>query len=231
MSHIVIVDDDADLTRMIRSFLERHDFSVDVIRTGEGACEKILQINPDLLILDLMLPGVNGMEICRQVRPDFHQPILMLTALADDIDQIAGLNQGADDYLPKPLKPDLLLARINALLRRPDGGAAPAEQRSELCCGALTIDPKRRLAQWSGEPLALGVREFDLLHYLALHCGEVLTRDRLYQAVFQSQYNGLDRGLDVSISRLRNKIPNGGKWIKTLRGQGYILVPGDDGPK
>ncbi|CAA0105327.1 Transcriptional regulatory protein WalR [BD1-7 clade bacterium] len=224
-AHIVIVDDDIDLTNMIRRFLERHDFSVEVIRTGEGASERIQRIQPDLLILDLMLPGVSGMEICANLRPQFDGPIVMLTALADDVDQIAGLNQGADDYLPKPLKPELLLARIQALLRRHRPSSPPAANASQAYhLPPLSIDPPLQSVTWHGEPLPLSGREYDLLFFLAQHAGQVLARDRLYQAIFQTHYDGIDRSLDVLMSRLRRKVPDGENYIRTIRGQGYLLA-------
>lgn len=225
--HIVIVDDDVDLTQMMRRFLERQGFSVDILHSGEAALERIQRIQPDLLVLDLMLPGMDGMTICRHLRPAFTQPILMLTALADDADQIRGLNQGADDYLPKPVKPNVLLARIHALLRRHrhDRQKDDAIEDTSHQCGALRIDLARRSVFYHDQCLSLSTREFDLLHYLCRHPGKVLSRDRLYQAMFQCPYDGVDRALDVLISRLRKRLPTTAGNIQTLRGQGYIFTP------
>ncbi|MBT4520679.1 MAG: response regulator transcription factor [Halieaceae bacterium] len=221
--HIVLVDDDADLTRMVGRFLERQGFSVDILRTGEGAGEKILRINPDLVILDLMLPGVSGMAICRSLRPNYGGPVLMLTALGEDADQIAGLNQGADDYLPKPVKPELLLAHIQALLRR---HSAPEEEsaRDNIQRQSLLLEPSQHRASWDGTELQLSAREFNLLCYMARHCGEILSRDRLYRAIYERDYDGQDRSLDLMMSRLRRKVPYGERSIRTLRGQGYLLA-------
>ncbi len=224
--HIVLVDDDVDLTRMMGRFLERNNFSISILRSGEGACERILRINPDLVILDLMLPGMSGMEICRRLRPLYNGPILMLTALSDDIDHIAGLNQGADDYLPKPVKPELLLARVLAQLRRGTRVNPKSSSDANVSCAGLEIIPAKHRATWQEAPLDLSAKEFDLLYFLACHCGEVLSRDRLYLALYQTNFDGSDRSLDLLVSRLRKKLPHGNKMIRTLRGQGYILTLG-----
>lgn len=223
-AHLLLVEDDADLARMVSRFLQRQGFSVEVLRSGEGAADRILRINPDLLILDLMLPGVSGLDICAQVRPHFAGQILMLTALSEDVDQIAGLNRGADDYLAKPVKPDLLLARVQALLRRAE--RYQPQPTDTLKCGKLTITTANQAASYDGKQVELGSGEFELLLYLARHRGEVLSRDRLYQAVYQTQYDGQDRSLDLMVSRLRRKFAHAGDLIRTVRGKGYLLAEG-----
>ena len=182
---------------------------------------------PRLVILDLMLPGLDGLTVCRELRKTFSGPILMLTAKNTDMDEVVGLTSGADDYVAKPADPMVLLARIHALLRRAESRAAESVAQ-ELVCGALRLRRTSRQV-WLGErPVALSTKEFALLALLMDEAGTVLSRDDLYQRTRGIEYDGLDRSIDVLVSRLRRKLgdtPTQPEKIKTVWGQGYLLVP------
>ena len=225
--HILIVDDDEDLVEMIRSFLTSNGFTVKVIGDGKTAVDMILAAPPRLILLDLMLPGIDGLSICRQVRQQYAGPILMMTALADDIDEVTGLEIGADDYLAKPVRPRVLLARIRALLRRtePDTGNHVTTRSIEV--GQLRIDRSTREVKNNGVQINLTAAEFELLWLLALEQGHVVSREQLHDNTQHTAYDGLDRTIDLRISRLRRKIgddPKQPEIIKTIRGRGYLLV-------
>lgn len=223
--HILLIDDDQDLTRLITRYLSENGFSVDVLLSGEDAVEKILTIQPSLVLLDLMLPGEGGFSICRRIREYFDRPILMLTALADDIDQVAGLEMGADDYVTKPVNPRVLLSRIRVLLRlyqrKIDESSACEGSKNDEYSEPIVIDPTTREVFIGKELLDLTTLEFDLIYYFSLYEGVVLSRERLYQAIYKRRYDGLDRGLDLLVSRLRKKTQCN-RLIKTIRGQGYL---------
>ena len=222
--NIVLVEDDVDLANLIKERLEGEGFTVRHEVNGRAACDLIAEVSPDLVVLDIMLPGMDGFEVCRTVRPGYRGPILILTALDDDLDQVLGLELGADDFVVKPVKPRVLLARIRALLRRAQT-AAPDVPRATV--GALTVDATRREATLGDRAVDLTTVEFDLLWYLASRAGEVVSRQDLYRAIFNYDYDGLDRSVDVYISRLRQKLgddPAMPHYIKTVRGVGYLLV-------
>ena len=177
------------------------------------------------MILDLMLPGEDGLAICRRVRPNFAGPIMMLTAHTDDLDQVLGLEMGADDYVPKPVQPRVLLARMRALLRRADAPAPDGEMRLKF--ENLEIDNATREAWLSGERIDLTSAEFDLLWLLARNAGRVLTREEIFSDLRGIKYDGQDRSIDVRVSRIRPKIgddPNQPHRIKTVRSKGYLFV-------
>ena len=181
---------------------------------------------PDLVVLDIMLPGGDGFEVCRQVRPQYAGPILILTARDDNLDEILGLELGADDFVTKPVNPRLLLARIRALLRRSQRKNAPSKT-GKVSVGELTVDGSRREAEIDGSQVELTTIEFDLLSYLTSRAGEVVSRQEIYQALFRYDYDGLDRSVDVYISRLRQKLgdtPGAPHYIKTVRGVGYLMA-------
>ena len=225
--HIVLVEDDHQLAELIRDFLETYDFQVTTVADGLAAVDIILQLQPDLVILDVMLPGQSGMDVCRQVRTDYRGMILMQTALNDDIDQVMGLELGADDYVVKQVQPRLLLSRIRALLRRHERHSTEATANPhQIKLGSLLINTQLRQVLINNQPVKLTTSEFELLLLLAAHVGHVVSRDEIAQSIRGFEYDGLDRSIDRRISRLRRRLdddPNEPTLIKTVRGQGYQL--------
>ncbi len=230
---ILLVEDDQRLAELIRDYLQQQGFEVLIEGRGDTAPGRILNENPDLLILDLMLPGKDGLSVCQQVRSTYPGPILILTAREDDMDQVAGLELGADDYVKKPIEPRVLLARIRALFRRMEKSAGQQDSFSstlvpkDIHVGGLKICFSSRLALLEGEPVDLTTTEFDLLALLASHAGTVLDREQIFSAMRGIDYDGLDRSIDISISRLRKKLevdPAQPKRIKTIWRQGYLFV-------
>ncbi len=230
---ILLVEDDEKLANLVKDFLESNGFSVLIEMRGDQAAERIEREEPDILILDWMLPGMDGLAICRQVRNRFNKPILMLTARGDEVDEIVGLEVGVDDYLAKPVRPRLLLARIHALLRRFDpsdttGTTSMIDHDDKtIWLGNLSVDPKNRRVYINDREILLTTSEFDLLLYLARHSGELLERERIYQDVRGIEWDGLDRSIDLRIARLRKKLGDDArspKRIKSVRGTGYLMV-------
>ena len=226
--HILIVEDDQRLAELTREYLQGNGLNVSIEMDGAQAAARILQEQPDLVILDLMLPGEDGLSICRKVRGHYDGPILMLTARTDDMDQVLGLEMGADDYVCKPVRPRVLLARIRALVRRHDSSDAqvPSERR-RLQFGQLVVDNAMREA-WLGEQgIELTSAEFDLLWLLTSNAGRILSREEIFNALRGIEYDGQDRSIDVRISRIRPKIgddPMHPRLIKTVRSKGYLFV-------
>ncbi|MGB4074429.1 response regulator [Pseudomonas sp.] len=225
--HILIVEDDQRLAELTREYLQSNGLQVSIEMDGALAAARILQEQPDLVILDLMLPGEDGLSICRKVRGQYEGPILMLTARTDDMDQVLGLEMGADDYVCKPVRPRVLLARIRALLRRREGNEVAASERRRLQFGPLVIDSAMREA-WLGEQsIELTSAEFDLLWLLTANAGRILSREEIFNALRGIEYDGQDRSIDVRISRIRPKIgddPMHPRLIKTVRSKGYLFV-------
>ena len=230
---ILLVEDDQRLAELIRDYLQQQGFEVLIEGRGDTAPGRILKENPDLLILDLMLPGKDGLSVCQQVRSSYPGPILILTAREDDMDQVAGLELGADDYVKKPIEPRVLLARIRALFRRMEKGAGPHDPISStlmpknIHVGGLKICFSSRQASLNGQAVDLTTTEFDLLALLASHAGTVLDREQIFSAMRGIDYDGLDRSIDISISRLRKKLevdPTQPRRIKTIWRQGYLFV-------
>ena len=224
---ILIIDDDQELTQLVSRFLQRNGFAVEVQHTGEKVAECIQSCQPDLLVLDVMLPGIDGLSVCREIRPVFHNPIIMLTALDDDIDEVTGLEVGADDYLRKPISPRVLLAHIRAQLRK-HGTQSSDHSRLSVNQGSLIIDPATREVTQNHGKLSLSTAEFDLLHILAKQAGRIISRDQLHREIFKIEYDGVDRSIDIRISRLRKKLGDDSREprvIKTVRGRGYLLAP------
>ncbi len=231
---ILIVEDDLKLANLIKEFLEPNSFDVLLESRGDRAIDRILNEDPDLVILDLMLPGMDGLSICRQVRNRFGKPILMLTARGEEVDEIVGLEVGADDYLAKPVRPRLLLARINTLLRRHNTPMNPVEEEKTddssaklLQLGSLEIDVPNRIVRVDGREKELTTSEFDLLLFLAKHPGKVLDREDIYKEVRGIEWDGIDRSIDLRIARLRKKLGDDAKIpqrIKSIRGVGYLLT-------
>jgi two-component system OmpR family response regulator/two-component system response regulator RstA len=228
IARILLVEDDERLAELTAEYLRKNDFDVAIEGRGDVAEQRILNEQPDLVILDIMLPGKDGLEVCRGVRSRYQGVILILTARDEDLDQILGLELGADDYIAKPVPPRVLLARIKALLRRVPASAAenPASPRKSLTFGKFYISPGTRSATLGGQPIDLTTAEFDLLWLLARHAGSVLSRDDLLQELRGIGFDGLDRSIDARISRLRKKIgddPDNPTRIKTVRGKGYLF--------
>lgn len=224
--HVLIVEDDERLATLTREYLEANNFRVSVENDGARAVDLIISLRPDIVILDLMLPGEDGLSICRRVRPQFAGPILMLTARTDDMDQVLGLEMGADDYVPKPVQPRVLLARMRALLRRADGPEVAAGE-TRLVFNDLEIDNATREAWLARERIELTSAEFDLLWLLSSNAGRVLTREEIFSALRGIKYDGQDRSIDVRVSRIRPKIgddPHHPHRIKTVRSKGYLFV-------
>lgn len=224
---VLLVEDDKRLAALIAEYLQQQGLRVEIEHQGDAAIQRILTENPDLVILDWMLPGLNGLEVCRQVRPHYLNPILMLSAKDDDVDQIVGLELGADDYMVKPVQPRMLLARIRALLRRIALYPVITQQKSELQFGKLCIHPHSRQVILSNTPLELTTQEYDFIYLFATNAGIVLSRDTILAAINGIEYDGLDRSVDIRISRLRKILetdPSNPTGIKTVRGQGYLFV-------
>lgn len=223
---VLLVEDDTRLATLIQEYLTQHGFTVSIEARGDRATARILGEQPELVVLDLMLPGCDGFEVCRAVRTRYTGPILILTANGEDIDHVMGLEIGADDYVTKPVQPRVLLARIRALLRRGTAQQAAAETR-DMSFGQLLIRGAAREVMLNGEPIILTSNEFEILRLLASHAGEVLGRDTMLAALRKIDYDGLDRSVDLRISRLRKKLhddPAQPTRIKTIRGKGYLFV-------
>lgn len=222
---ILIVDDEASIVTLLKFNLEQAEFETDVAYDGEEAVKKTENAQYDLIILDLMLPEMDGMEVCKHLRTNkIDTPILMLTAKDEEFDKVLGLELGADDYLTKPFSPKEVVARVKAILRR----VQKTEESNSISMqiGDLTIYPDRYEAEISGEVLTFTRKEFELLYYLASHKGKVLSRDQLLSAVWHYEFAGDTRIVDVHVSHLREKIEPETKkptYIKTVRGLGYKL--------
>ncbi|MGY0693098.1 response regulator transcription factor [Virgibacillus sp. FSP13] len=222
---ILIVDDEKSIVTLLKFNIEQAGFQTEVAFDGIAAIEKVKQQAFDLIVLDLMLPKMDGMEVCEYLRQNkIDTPILMLTAKDDESDKIAGLELGADDYLTKPFSPKEVIARINAILRRTGIGSATHHRFIRI--GDLTIFPERYEAEMHDRVLTFTRKEFELLHYLSNHKGQVLSRDQLLSAVWNYDYAGDTRIVDVHVSHLREKIePNTKRprYLKTVRGLGYKM--------
>jgi DNA-binding response OmpR family regulator len=218
---ITLIEDDLRLSELISRYLENNGFRVLGVTHGDEAVDHVRSTQPDLIILDLGLPGKDGFEILRELRPQFANPILILTARDNDIDHVLGLERGADDYVIKPVEPRVLLARINALLRRRHRAHAPT-----MRFGALLINPGARSVSLGGKGIALSSNEFDLLVHLASNAGHTQSRTILFQELYGRDYDGMDRMLDVRISQLRKKLgeTDASERIKTIWGHGYLFV-------
>lgn len=220
---ILLVDDEPSIVQLVRMYLERENFHVQAATDGEEALEAVKALRPGLVVLDVMLPKMDGFEVCRRLRSENNPvPVIMLTARDEDIDKIIGLELGADDYLTKPFNPHELVARIKAILRRSER-AASAEARP-IQVGDLRIDPARREVHLGDRALDLRTQEFDLLVTLAENRGLVLSREQLLQKAWGFDYFGQTRTVDVHIAHLRKKLAGSAISIETVTGIGYKLV-------
>jgi two-component system alkaline phosphatase synthesis response regulator PhoP len=222
MKSVLVVDDERNIVELVRLYLEKEGFAVVSASDGEQALVQYERSDPDLVILDLMLPKLDGFEVCRELRRRGDVPILMLTARSEDIDAIVGLELGADDYVTKPFNPRALVARVKAILRRTD---ATAKGGRPIQVGELRIDPRRREATIGDRHLDLRAREFDLLAALARDPGVVLSRDALLEDVWGTDFPGETRTVDVHVAEVRKKLGDDGPAVETIRGIGYRLVP------
>jgi DNA-binding response OmpR family regulator len=227
MPSIMLIEDDVRLAELVSRYLESSGFRVAIADFSQHVASQVFELAPDLVILDLGLPGDDGFMICKQLRPAYPSPILILTARNNDIDHVLGLELGADDYVVKPVEPRVLVAHINALLRRGRSKDEPAF--GLLRFGALVIDRAARSVRLNGNAIALSGSEFELLACLASHAGEIQSREVLFRRLYKRDYDGLDRTLDLRISHLRKKLGEDGdtsERIKTIWGQGYLFVAG-----
>lgn len=227
-THIVLVEDDLKLSALLTSYLEQQHIVVTQVHDGANAQESIKQLQPDLVILDLMLPNCDGFTICRAIRPDYNGKIIFLTASEDDMDQVAALEMGADDFIVKPVQPRVLLARIRMLLRRQSSDGEEMSNSREIRIGELYLDNQRKQCNFQSQDVALTTSEFDLLWLLASHADEILTREFLVKTIRGIEYDGLDRTIDNKIVTLRKKLgdnPSLPRKIITVRGKGYLFVP------
>ncbi|QLB21431.1 DNA-binding response regulator [Vespertiliibacter pulmonis] len=236
MPKILLVDDDVELTELLAELLSLEGFEAHVVHNGQEALDELEQNSYDLILLDVMMPVLNGIETLKQVRQKYILPVLMLSARDDEIDRVLGLELGADDYLPKPFNDRELVARIKAILRRTanlkenviDGGShSPDEESKFLHFGGVELHPGRQQAIFDGKDLDLTGTEFALLQILMRHPGQILSRELLSLEILGKRLTPYDRAIDMHISNLRKKLPERNDnlpWFKTLRGRGYLLV-------
>ncbi len=225
---VVYVEDDERLARLTTQYLNAHRVDVTLVTRGDQAVTEVQRVHPDVVLLDLMLPGADGIEVCRQLRQRTDVPIIMVTARTEEADRVLGLEGGADDYVAKPFQSRELLARIRAQARRGRGESGPRAERIEV--GALAIDATTMEVTVRGAPVSLTTIEFSLLHVLAQRAGRVLAREQLLQLLHGTADEAFDRSIDVVVSRVRAKIeedPRNPRLLKTIRGVGYMLTPGE----
>ena len=218
---ILVIDDEKDLIELIRYNLEKEGFLIKGALDGESGLAAARRDLPDLIIVDVMLPGIDGLEACRRLRSDSRTastPILMLTAKSAESDRIVGLELGADDYVVKPFSPRELAARIKTLLRR---RVSPASPSTVIRRGELTINAMRCQVSYEGNPIPLTASEFRLLHFLAAHPGQVFSRSELIDGALGREISVVDRTIDVHVTGIRKKLGDSGEWIETVRGFGY----------
>jgi DNA-binding response OmpR family regulator len=233
VSYLLVVEDDRDIAELVQRYLVRAGHVVTVVESGDAALDSVRVRNPDLILLDLMLPGLDGLEVCRtlrRARATHDVPIIMITARTEEADRIAGLETGADDYVTKPFSPNELVARVGALLRRAERWAETGEMT--LRHGSIELDRERHRVTDGGQDVKLTAKEFLLLEYFLQHRGRVLSRDLLLTDVWGYRYTGGTRTVDVHVRRLREKIPALADAVETVKQFGYRLVDpgGADAP-
>ena len=221
---VLLVEDDRELAEIVRDYLIENGFSVSIELQGDLAVGRILKERPDLVVLDVNLPGMDGFTVCKSVRDQYQGAIVMLTARIEEIDEVLGLEFGADDYLTKPVRPRVLLARLRTHLRK--SPAVNAELEDCISVGGLSVYPSRRHVELRAVPVELTSAEFDLLHFLAQRAGKVVSRAEIYESLAGETYDPQDRSIDLRISRLRRKLGDNQSnptRIKSVRGTGYLL--------
>jgi len=227
MLKVLLVDDDVELTSMLCEYLTEEGFQVQAVSGGEEGVAKALSSAFDIVVLDVMMPRMSGIEVLRRIREKSRVPVLMLTARGDNIDKISGLDLGADDYVPKPCSPGELVARIRAIMRRVDAVGQNVDLPNVVQCGDLILWPGRRHVEWHGEPLELTGTEFSILEVLAREAGQLVSRKTLSLRALGQPPAPFDRRIDVHISSIRQKLgkrKDGMPWIKTVRGMGYQFL-------
>ena len=227
MDQVLIVDDDAELCALVQEYLAAEGFALKAVHDGEAGLQQALTNEYALVVLDVMLPGINGFEVLRRIRSVSKIPVLLLTARGEDVDRIVGLEIGADDYLPKPFNPRELVARIRAVLRRAKPAKAADAVPEILTVGDVELDPATRTVQRAGQPVELTSVEFNLLEVLLREAGRVVTRERLVNAVLSRKFMPFDRSIDMHVSKVRRKLGDSdenGDHIKTIRGVGYMFA-------
>ena len=229
LDRILVIDDDTELCSLVSEYLQPEGFEVEAVYDGHRGLERALSGDHILVVLDVMLPGLNGFEVLRRIRGTSRIPVLLLTARGEDVDRIVGLEIGADDYLPKPFNPRELVARIRAVLRRSATGerasGPPVHQIVQV--GDVELDPATRTVRHAGEPVDLTSVEFNLLEVLLREAGRVVTREKLAEVVLSRKFSPFDRSIDMHVSKVRKKLgdsDDGNDYIKTVRGVGYIFA-------
>jgi two-component system response regulator CpxR len=227
MDRILVIDDDIELCSLVREYLESEGYESESVHDGERGLQRALTGDPMLVVLDVMLPGMNGFDVLRRIRDTSRIPVLLLTARGQDVDRIVGLEIGADDYLPKPFNPRELVARIRAILRRTKNGDRAGSAPQMLSVGDVELDPATRTVRQAGQAVDLTSVEFNLLEVLLREAGRVVTRERLVNAVLSRKFSPFDRSIDMHVSKVRKKLGDSEgspEHIKTVRGVGYIFA-------
>ncbi|MBH0020664.1 response regulator transcription factor [Pseudoalteromonas sp. SWXJ133] len=224
---ILLVEDDVSLAQWVAEYLTEQGYTTHVCHRGDEVISQVKTLNPNIVLLDIMLPGQDGISVCRELRSFYNSPIIMLTARDEEMDEVIGLEVGASDYIMKPVRPRALLARIKAALRQKNEPNTPHVNESVINVGALSIDTESRNVKLNKQDVNISSAEYLLLHYLASNAGQVVSRDAVFKATKGREYDGLDRSVDVLISALRKKFnddPQNPEKIKTIWGRGYLLV-------
>jgi DNA-binding response OmpR family regulator len=232
VDRILVIDDDVELCSLVAEYLEPEGFQIEAVHDGNRGLDRALNGEHLLVVLDVMLPGMNGFDVLRRIRNTSRIPVLLLTARGEDVDRIVGLEIGADDYLPKPFNPRELVARIRAILRRTQAAEKTGEGIDDqipdvVHVGDIELDPATRIVRQNGKPIELTSVEFNLLHVLLREAGRVVTREHLVDAVLSRKFSPFDRSIDMHVSKVRKKLgdsDNGSDHIKTVRGVGYIFA-------
>jgi two-component system response regulator CpxR len=228
VDRILVIDDDVELSSLVAEYLEPEGFQIEAVSDGIRGLDRALSNEHLLIVLDVMLPGLNGFDVLRRIRAVSRIPVLLLTARGEDVDRIVGLEIGADDYLPKPFNPRELVARIRAVLRRTQAVRNPDDSIPDVVqVGDIELDPATRTVLQNGQPVELTSVEFNLLHVLLSEAGRVVTREHLVDAVLSRKFSPFDRSIDMHVSKVRKKLgdsENGTDHIKTVRGVGYIFA-------
>ncbi|MBG9994097.1 response regulator transcription factor [Pseudoalteromonas sp. NZS127_1] len=224
---ILLVEDDVSLAQWVAEYLTEQGYTTHVCHRGDEVISQVKTLNPNIVLLDIMLPGQDGISVCRELRSFYNSPIIMLTARDEEMDEVIGLEVGASDYIMKPVRPRALLARIKAALRQNNEPNTPHVNESVINVGTLSIDTESRNVKLNKQDVNISSAEYLLLHYLASNAGQVVSRDAVFKATKGREYDGLDRSVDVLISALRKKFnddPQNPEKIKTIWGRGYLLV-------